>query len=488
MDKSLHEQEEPSDLRPTARQFSFADWELIWQRGHGICLEPLLEAISGFLDEQREVIESVRRDLVRGLKRPDSGRHGLTATQVLRSLVLMRLKNWDYRELRERIADGLTLRQFTDFYCSPVPKHDAFQRGFIRLTRQTLKAVNDLIVRAAVELGLEDGTKLRVDTTVVQTDIHHPTDNTLLWDVVRVVTRLVHRLAKALELRRIKGFRDRTRSARRRMYEIQRMTTRQRQDQQTRTYRQLIDIAEEVVRNAREGLEKTGMMRGKDMLEDMAIEELRGQIKHFCELGDRVIDQARRRVLFGEQVATDKKIYSIFEPHTDLIKRRKVRTPVEFGHKVFLAESAQGLITQYEVLKGNPPDEVHVASSLQRHRQMFGRTPELYGSDRGFFSEQNLASCKHAGVKLVCIPQRGGKRTPRREAYESSAAFKDGQRFRAGIEGRISVLFRGRGMKRCLAEGRDRFELWVGAAVLANNLMRIAAMLMAQASPRRRAA
>jgi transposase, IS5 family len=474
-------------VRATARQLSFADWELIRQRDQGIRLEPLLEAISGFLDDQRDIIESVRQDLVRGLKQPNSGRRGVTATQVLRSLVLMRLKNWDYRELRERIADGLTLRRFTDFYCSPVPKHDAFQRGFVRLTPQTLKAVNDLIVQAAVELGLEDGAKLRVDTTVVQTDIHHPTDSTLLWDVVRVVTRLVRRLAKALELRRIKGFCDRTRSARRRMYEIQRMTTRQRHEQQTRTYRVLIDIAEAVVGNARAGLENTRTMRGKDMFADMAIEELRRQIEHFCRLGDRVIDQARRRVLCGEQVATDEKIYSIFEPHTDLIKRGKVRTPVEFGHKVFLAESAEGLITQYEVLKGNPPDEVHVASSLQRHRQCFGWAPQLYGSDRGFFSEQNLASCKRAGVKTVCIPQRGGKRTARREAYEKSAAFKNGQRFRAGIEGRISVLFRGRGMKRCLAEGRDRFELWVGAAVLANNLMRIAAMLTAR-SPRRRKA
>jgi transposase, IS5 family len=475
-------------VRATARQISFADWELMRQGDQGVRLEPLLDAISGFLDDQRDVIERIRRDLVCGLKQPDRGRNGLTATQVLRSLVLMRLKNWDYRELRERIADGLTLRQFTDFYCAPVPKHDAFQRGFVRLTPQTLKAVNDLVVQAAVELGLENGAKLRVDTTVVQTDIHHPTDNTLLWDVVRVVTRLLRRLAKALELRRIKGFCDRTRSARRRMYEIQRMTTRQRHEQQTGTYRVLIGIAEEVVGNARVSLEKTGKMRGKDMFVDMAIEELRRQIKHFCGLGDRVIDQTRRRVLDGEQVPTGEKVYSIFEPHTDLIKRGKVRTPIEFGHKVFLAESAQGLITQYEVLKGNPPDEVHVASSLQRHRQAFGRAPELYGSDRGFFSEQNLASCKRAGVKVVCIPQRGGTRTARREAYESSPVFKKGQRFRAGIEGRISVLFRGRGMKRCLAEGCDRFELWVGAAVLANNLMRIAAMLMTRRSPRRRKA
>src|SRR5499425_2441560 len=233
--------------RPAARQMSFADLELLRQ---GVRLEPLLQAICYFLDKRPALIERVRRDLVRGLKAPGKGRHGLTAPQVLRSLVVMRVKNWDYRELRERIADGVTLRQFTDFYCDPVPKHDAFNRGFNRLTPQTLKAINDLVVQAAVGLGLEDGAKLRVDTTVVETDIHHPTDNTLLWDVVRVVTRLIGRLAKALELRRIKGFRDRRRSARRRMYEIQRMTTRQRQgarSRQTTAYRELIGIAEEVV-------------------------------------------------------------------------------------------------------------------------------------------------------------------------------------------------------------------------------------------------
>src|SRR5206468_1348000 len=245
------------------------------QGGQGLRLEPLLGAISDFLDDQRDMVERVRRDLVRGLKKPGSGRSGLTPRQILRSLVLMRLKNWDYRELRERIADGLTLRQFTDFYCATVPKHDAFQRGFIRLTPQTLKAVNDLVVRAAVELGLEDGAKLRVDTTVVQTDIHHPTDNTLLWDVVRVVTRLVGRLAKAMERRRIKGFCDRTRAARRRMLAIQRMTTTQRHHQQSGKYRELIGIAEEVIESARTALRQTCKARGKDIITDLAIAETR---------------------------------------------------------------------------------------------------------------------------------------------------------------------------------------------------------------------
>jgi transposase, IS5 family len=456
---------------------SFADLELLRQ---GVRLEPLLVAICDFLDKQPALVERVRRDLVCGLKKPDKGRRGLTASQTLRALVVMRVKNWDYRELRERIADGITLRAFTDFYCEKVPKHDAFNRSFNRLTPATLKAVNDLIVEAAVKLGLEDGSKLRVDTTVVETDIHHPTDNTL-WDVVRVLTRLLGRLAEAMELRRIAGFRDRRRAAHRRMYEIQRMTTRQRQGKGSRhiaTYRALIGIAQEVVATARKALDDTVGMRGKDLTTAMKIEGLREEIAHYCALGTRVIGQARRRVLDGEQVPTSEKIYSIFEPHTDLIKRGKVRTPVEFGHKVFLAESAKGLITQYDVLKGNPVDEVHVAPSLKRHRRIFRRAPSLYGADRGFFSENNLAVCARSAVATVSIPQRGGHRTPQRQAYERSPAFKQGQRFRAGIEGRISVLMRGRGMKRCRAEGTERFALFVAAAVLANNLMIIGALLI----------
>jgi IS5 family transposase len=269
------------------------------------------------------------------------------------------------------------------------------------------------------------------------------------------------------------------------MYEIQRMTTRQRQgSQQTEKYRELIEIAEEVVTSATSALETTGTMPAADLPTALKIESIRADIEHYCSLGAPVIDQARRRVLNREQVPTAEKIYSIFEPHTDLIKRGKVRTPVEFGHKVFLAESAIGLITQYEVLKGNPVDEVHVIPSLQHHHRVFRRGPKLYSTDRGFFSEQNVEACVNGGVTTVSIPQRGGNRTPQREAYERSPAFKDGQRFRAGIEGRISVLMRGRGMKRCLAQGAERFDLFVGAAVLANNLMNIAGLLVKRAKRR----
>jgi IS5 family transposase len=460
--------------RSAQPQISFADVVFTQQ---GVFLDPILQTISDFLDQHQEMIEKVRGDLERGLKNPTTGRQGLTPSQVLRSLVLMRVKSWDLRELSERITDGYTLRNFTDFRSQPVPKHDAFHRAFNRLTPETVKAVNDLVVKAAVDLALEDGSKLRVDTTVVQTDIHHPTDNTLLWDSVRVITRLVGHLGQAVG-QAVKGFRNQTRSARRRMQQIQRMTPKQRQgEQQTKKYRELIEITEEVVSAARSVLTRTRKAGSKDLVTDLAIQELRKEIEHYCELGERVIDQARRRVLEGETVPNAEKIYSIFEPHTDLIKRGKVETPLEFGHKVFLAESAQGLITQYRVLEGNPSDADHVAASLHRHREIFGHSPECYSSDRGFYSPDNVQSCKQDGIKVVSIPQRGGQRTPEREAEEKSPAFKKGQRFRAGIEGRISVLFRGRGMKRCLAEGREHFELLVGAAVLANNLMRMADLL-----------
>jgi IS5 family transposase len=182
------------------------------------------------------------------------------------------------------------------------------------------------------------------------------------------------------------------------------------------------------------------------------------------------------------------KIFSIFEPHTDLIKRGKVQRPVEFGHKVFLAESRHGLLTDYRVLDGNPGDEVHVPPSLAQHQATFGRVPALYAADRGFYTPANLEALTAAGVGTECVPQRGGRKTAERTAHEKSRAFKQGQRFRAGIEGRISVLLRGRGMRRCPLEGRERFEVFVGAAVLANNLLRIADLLRQRAARRRRAA
>jgi IS5 family transposase len=332
---------------------------------------------------------------------------------------------------------------------------------------------------------VEDGKQLRVDTTVVETNIHYPTDATLLWDSVRTITRLVGQLDEKLP-RGVRGFTRRTLSARRRMQAIQRMTARQRQQQQTPKYRQLIGITEQVVRNARHVTAAALRVRRVEAVTRAAIEGICKEIRSYCGLADRVLDQTRRRVLQGETVPADQKVYSIFEPHTDLIKRGKTLKPVEFGHKVFLAESGHGLITDYQVLEGNPTDSDHVQPSLERHQEIFQQVPEDYAADRGFYHAENVQKCKDAGVRQVSIPQRGGQKTAEQDELERSRSFKKSQRFRAGIEGRISVLFRGRGMKRCLAKGRERFEILVGAAGLANNLMRIADLL--ERKPKRRAA
>jgi transposase, IS5 family len=460
-------------MRSLPSQFTFADLELQFQ---GVHLDPTLQTISELLDQQHILVEQVRQDLERGLKNARTGRNGMAPSQVLRSLVLMRYKNWDYRELRERINDGFTLRSFTEFDSQPVPKHDAFNRAFNRLTPETLRDINQRVIQAAVQLGLEDGKSLRVDTTVVETNIHYPTDATLLWDSVRTITRLIEDLHEQLP-DGVQGFTKRTRSARRRMQALQRMSAAERSRQQEPKYRELIRITEQVVNNARQVVDKAKTAAGAALIASAGIDSLRKEITGYCQLADRVIDQSRRRVLQGETVPAEEKIYSIFESHTHMIKRGKALKPVEFGHKVFLAESAQGFITDYQVLDGNPADTGHVSPSLDRHQQTFGIPPDLYTGDRGFFSAENVQACEKAGVTQVSIPQRGGHKTAEQDALERSKAFKKAQRFRAGIEGRISVLFRGRGMKRCPFKGPTRFEILVGAAVLANNLMRIADLL-----------
>ncbi|HSP99151.1 MAG TPA: ISNCY family transposase [Candidatus Dormibacteraeota bacterium] len=456
------------------QQLGFADLEL-WRQG--VRLDPLLEQISRFLDRHGELLELVHADLVRGLKKTRRGRSGLTAEQVLRAFVLQRVKSWDYRELRERIADGLTLRQFTRFWGAAVPKHDALQRSFMQLTPPTMRKLNEAVVAAAVHMKLEDGRRLRADTTVVETDVRYPRDSGLLWDSVRVISRLVDWLG-TLAPEACSVFPDRTRRARRRMQEIGRMRERaQRQRTLARKYRDLLHVTTEVLATAEAVARRAQAATYANAMDGLRVDACCQEIDSFIALARRVIDQTERRVFRGETVPAAEKLYSIFETHTDLIVRGKAHKPVEFGHKVFLAESRKGLITDYQILAGNPADKNQLEPSIERHRQRFGSVPELYAADRGFYDTASNTRVEKRGVKLVAIPQCGGHKTVERQAHEKSRRFKTAQAFRSGIEGRISVLFRGRGMKRCSWSGAERFELFVGAAVLANNLLRIAMLL-----------
>lgn len=471
-------------MRKRIDQATFADLEFVRQ---GIELDPVLARISDFLDDRPEFVAWVEKDLYRGLKRPDTGRRGLTAEQTLRSFVLWRIKDWPYRELRERIADGYTLRLFTRFGSRPVPEYQAFHRSFSRLRPQTVERLNQAIVHSAVAMKIENGQKLRVDTTVVETDIHYPTDSTLLWDGVRTLCRLVLERLEP-ELPGVAGeFSDRRRRARRRMQEISRMRDRRGKNDRSfrRKYGDLLAVAKEVVDKAPAVVERARKRKVSDLLQAALIEGACDQILHYVTLTKRVIEQTRRRVFDGETVSADQKLYSIFEPHTDLLKRGKARKPVELGHKVFLAESRRGFITDYRVLEGNPPDSDLLASSLEQHKKVFDHGPKLYAADRGFDHPSKTALAEKAGVTELCIPQRGGHLSAKQAAHQHTRPFKAGQRFRAGIEGTISVLLRGRGMRRCRLEGRLRFDLFVGACVLAANLLRLGTLLERRSRRRR---
>ena len=471
----------------TRAQIGFADLEL----GRSVRLDPLRQRISDFLDRHGELVTAVHRDLSRALKHARRGRRGLSAEQVLRSFVLMRTKNWDYRELAERVADGFTLRQFTRFAGAPVPPHQAFHRAFVRLQAATLRKINDAVVDAAVKMGLEDVEKLRLDTTVVETAIRCPRDSGLLWDTVRVLSRLVEHIGE-LAPAAAEQFPRRTRRAKRRMQEIGRMRERaQRARSLRRKYRDLITVTTEVIENAEEVKRKARTMQCAEWLDTLALQALCEEVTQVVALGRRVIAQSERRVFGGETVPADQKLYSLFEPHTDMIKRGKVYKPVEFGHKVLLVESRIGLITDYQVLDGNPIDSDQLVPSVRRHQKRFGKAPRVLAGDRGFHDAAGCETVRGRGVTLVAIPQRGGKRSVEQEQFEKSRAFKQAQAFRSGVEGRISVLFRGRGMKRCLWSGSERFELFLAAAVLANNLLVIAARLQQRppkAAPLRAAA
>ncbi len=457
--------------RMTRQQRSFADLELEQQ---GVRLEPVLSEISRVLDRNSSrLLQAVVTDLRRGLK-PGSartGREGMSAEQVLRSLVLKQIKNWSFRDLRERIADGMTLRDFTRFGAARVPKHKAFHRASRLLQPATLRALNAWVVDLAQRLGVEDARAVRMDTTVSETTIHYPTDSGLLWDAVRVLTRSAQRLLDEVPELPERLF-NRTRAARRRMQDIHRLTRGARQAQQEPKYRELLTITVQVLTNVRAVAKAARLIVPRLEFESgLRVQALCQQIHHYAALADRVVAQTRRRVLEHGSVPAEEKLYSIFEAHTDLIKRGKAQKPVEFGHKLFLAESRRGLILDYQVLTGNPPDDGHVQPWLRRHVERFGAAPDLAAGDRGFYSVANVEALHAHGVHLECLPQRGGYRTEQRTAYEKSRRFKQGQKFRAGIEGRISVLARGRGLNRCPLKGRERFELFVGLVVLANNLL-----------------
>lgn len=433
--------------------------------GLTIKMNPELAAIDKVLDDD-ELFCLVRHDLARRHPQTESrGRKSTPVEVIVRMLAVKHLYNFSYEETEQHVADSLVLRQFCRVYFHTVPDHSTLCRWARLIQPATLESFNDRVLSLAVAAKLTRGRKLRMDGMVVETNIHYPTDSSLLADGVRVLGRTLSR-AKALvgdgaELTK-KVFRNRTRSARNAARQIQRLSRRGK-EQVRAPYRRLVQTARATVRQVEQVLTVLQEQEAK------AAEKLAQTLQTFLPRLKQVLQQTVRRVLEDASLSAEEKLVSIFEPHSDIIRRGKPRKAAEFGHKVWLGEVEGGFIAQYRVLDGNPADKRQWQPTIERHLQQFGHPPWQVSADRGVHSGDNERLATNLGVKRVILPKPGHK-SQKRRAHEKQRWFRRGRRFHAGVEGRISVISRRHGLDRCRNHGQIGFEQWVGWGVIANNL------------------
>jgi IS5 family transposase len=441
-------------------------------------MEPVLTHLDRLLDDDR-LFQTVRADLARRHPRTlCDGRPSTPAAVILRLLVVKHLYGWSYRQTAQWVGDSLVLRQFCRVYLHPVPDATTLGRWANTIQPATLHALLDHVVDLARQHRVTRGRKLRVDSTVVETNIHHPVDSGLIVDGVRMLGRLVRR-AKPLVDERVAEqtslFRQRLRSARRHLQQIVQTARRHGEeaaDQLKEEYTHLVRIGRQ-------------MMQQAARVEAHLRQQADGAAQHVAEqLGrlrppvEQVIQQAQRRVLQGEQVPAKEKLVSLVEPHTAIIRKGKPGKPVEFGRVIWLAEVEGGIISEYQVLPGNADDAAQVPRSLDHHRRLFKKPPRLLAGDRKTQTAANEAYARQQGVQRVVLPKAGWK-AGARTAQERERWFKRGRNWRAGIEGRISGLKRQHKLKRCLYHGEVGMERWVGWGLIAHDLRTIAQALAA---------
>jgi len=426
-----------------------------------------LQKMNAILDANPHIVAAVHADLTE--HSTNSGSHGMSAERVLRCAVLKHYKQYSYRELWERLKDGVSLRWFTRFHAAPIPHYTTLQKAIISIKAETWTRINEAVLLYARQRRLEKGTSLRVDTTVVETNIAYPLDSRLLWDSIRVLTRLMERSRQAVPEINF-AFAKRTRRAKKLCYRIVMAKGPKAEHNRHKLYKDLIKIAQEVFRMGTRCLEE---MRKQPLLASLPFCE---ELAHYSTLAEIAIDQCERRVVKGEKVPASEKILSLFEPHTDIIKRGKSQSPTEFGHKVLITTAKSGLITQYQVFRGNPDDAHMIPDILAIHQHHYGKAPKTLCGDRRFFSSDNEKKAYQAGVEKVSIC-KPGYRSKNRKQIEKERWFKTLQRFRAGIEGIISALMRSYGLKRCFWKGWEAFQSYVGLSVVTFNLQKIAQLI-----------
>lgn len=417
-----------------------------------------LSAISAWLDENPKLLDRIHRDVnPKGTAR--SGREGMSAESTLRCAILKQYRQVGYRELEFFLKDSNSFQRFARVDPLRVPSKSALQANIGAIRSETFAAINALLLRSARDEKIERGDEIRIDSTVTETNILEPADSRLLFDGVRVMVRLLRQARNALG-----GgveFHNHRRVAKRRAYAIRSARGEQ---QREGLYRDLLAAARDTlgyVQSARAAVKLCG--------EPWALGWL-AEEKHYRTLIERVIDQTERRVFNGENVPAGEKVVSLFEPHTDII--RKGGRAVSYGHKINLSTGASGLVLDVVIEDGNPPDSKRFIPMLERHIEAYGRAPRSMACDGGYAEQANLAAAKALGVTNAVFHKKAGLTV---EAMAASRwLYNKLKNFRAGIEAGISYLKRCFGLGRCNWKGLAHFKAYVWASVLAHNLVVLA--------------
>ena len=420
------------------------------------------KGVSQVLDAHGEILEAVHEDLKKLSHGGRKGRGGdFTSETILRALLVHAIEGLSFRETVVRIAESDFLQDFLRTRKKAVMEHSFLNRCFQAVRPATWKRVNDLLGQQAVKQETIATTTIRADTTVVETNIHWPTDSSLLWDTWRVASRWLKRGRKIAPQSCPYRFHDRkTKRLHLFITRYIKSPSKQRQRKVKSAFRKLIVRAAQIVETVGFFCEVAPGWGNSEL--DAVVAEL----KAFLPSMKKVVAQARRAQLEGEKLPAAQRVFSIFEPHTELIKRGRREKPVEFGHALLLCQTPEKFITDFEVFAERPADCTLTEQVIERHEKLFGQRPEVLAADKGFCPDAQKYAELEQRVDTLAIP--------RRMRDFADKVLSMWQSFRAGIEGTISGLKRAFRLARCFYRGFKRFQGAIGMAVFAHNLVVLA--------------
>lgn len=422
-----------------------------------------LQKISALLEQMPEASELVLKDLLGAGVNPNKGREGMSAEQVLRVLLLKQMHKYSYDELEFHLADSATFRAFCGLgIADTAPKRSALQRNIKTLSEETIESSHRMVVAYALQQGIDDGKRMRTDSTVVNAAIHHPTDSSLLNDCVRLLVRLLRRARRWVKV----DAKDHRRRAKRRALGIDNAKS---AEARLPLYRDLLRVTEKLANAGLQALRALRRVRDK-VREREELDSLVQQLQYHIAAARCVIEQTRRRVVHGESVPAQQKVVSIFEPHVNIIVKDNRETL--YGHKVFFSAGKSGLVFDVVMPRGNPADASLTSTMVERHIQHCSKPPQQVALDGGFASRENLVRLKELGVRDVAFSKGRGITVD--EMAKSPRIYRALRNFRAGIEATISWLKRGLGLGRCEWRSFRSFKAYVWSSVLAANLLVIA--------------